>query len=52
MSHPHPPIAHAMGPSLSRNAGEGQYAVGGKPLPRIAGEGGSGRSPESGEGSP
>jgi hypothetical protein len=50
--YPHPPIACAMGPSLSRNAGEGQYAEREKPLSRIAGEGGSGRSPETGEGSP
>jgi DNA ligase 1 len=47
---PHPPIADAMGPSLSRDTGEGFRAQ--NPLSRITGEGGSGRSPETGEGHP
>jgi urease accessory protein len=45
---PHPPIAVAMGPSLSRDTGEGQSAPAVKPLPRTAGEGAE-RS-EAGEG--
>src|SRR5207245_1636478 len=45
---PHPPIAAAMGPSLSRSAGEGQDQPGKKPLSRTAGEGAE-RS-EAGEG--
>ena len=47
---PHPPAAGAAGPSLSRDAGEGQGSGAAKPLSRNAGEGGSGRSPETGEG--
>jgi hypothetical protein len=46
---PHPPIADAMGPSLSRGAGEGLGRHGGLlPLSRMAGEGAE-RS-EAGEG--
>jgi adenine-specific DNA-methyltransferase len=45
---PHPPIAKAMGPSLSRGAGEGLAMASDKPLSRTAGEGGE-RS-EAGEG--
>ena len=36
---PHPPVAIATGPSLSRSAGEGLAAASDKPLARIAGEG-------------
>jgi urease accessory protein len=46
---PHPPTAIAVGPTLSRIAGEG-LGGGALPLSRIAGEGGEGRSPEAGEG--
>src|SRR5438270_1058401 len=35
---PHPPIAEAMGPPLSRNAGEGKYVAAPRTLSRIAGE--------------
>ncbi|HEY8873154.1 MAG TPA: DNA ligase D [Stellaceae bacterium] len=50
-SSPHPPVASATGPSLSRNAGEGQKDRSvAKPLARIAGEGARGRSPTAGEG--
>jgi bifunctional non-homologous end joining protein LigD len=50
-SSPHPPIAVAMGPPLSRGAGEGKKGrAGAKPLARIAGEGARGQSPTAGEG--
>jgi urease accessory protein len=39
-----------VGPSLSRDTGEGLNTPAAKPLSRIAGEGGEGRSPETGEG--
>ncbi len=45
---PHPPVAIATGPSLSRGAGEGLAASADKPLARTAGEGAE-RS-EAGEG--
>jgi DNA ligase-1 len=48
---PHPPIADAVSPSLSRIAGEGQEAPEEYPLSRTAGEGGSSCSDEPGEGS-
>ena len=48
---PHPPIAVAMGPSLSRDTGEGQSAPAVKPLPRTAGEGAERQRREAGEGS-
>jgi len=47
---PHPPIARAMGPPLSRNAGEGKSGAAPRTIARTAGEGASGRSPEAGEG--
>ena len=47
---PHPPIADAMGPSLSRGAGEGKYAAAPDTLVRNAGEDARGRSPRAGEG--
>jgi FO synthase len=48
--HPHPPIAVAMGPSLSRGTGEGLGSGTIKPLSRTAGEGARGRSRRAGEG--
>jgi FO synthase len=48
--HPHPPIAVAMGPSLSRGTGEGLGRGTIKPLSRTAEEGARGRSPRAGEG--
>ena len=47
--HPHPPIASAMGPSLSREWERGHSSRRKTPLP-LAGEGADGRSPEAGEG--
>ena len=47
---PHPPIAIAMGPSLSRDTGEGLRIGAGQPLSRTAGEGGRARSARTGEG--
>ena len=44
---PHPPIADAMGPSLSPQAGRGDFSY---PSFRERGEGANGRSPEAGEG--
>jgi DNA ligase 1 len=57
---PHPPIAGAAGPSLSRTTGEGSQAPSENTLSRIAGRepapakagGGSERSAETGEGEP
>jgi FO synthase len=48
--HPHPPIAAAMGPFLSRGTGEGLRGGTIKPLSRTVGEGGRARSARSGEG--
>jgi 2-oxoisovalerate dehydrogenase E2 component (dihydrolipoyl transacylase) len=48
---PHPPAAVQPVPPLPR-AGEGNNGAAALPLSRIAGEGGSGRSPETGEGKP
>jgi urease accessory protein len=39
-----------VGPSLSRGTGEGLNTRAAKPLSHIAGEGGEGRSPETGQG--
>jgi len=47
---PHPPIAKAMGPPLSRNAGEGKTGAAPRTLSRIAGEGGSRSEPGEGLG--
>src|SRR5713226_9452808 len=47
---PHPPIAGAMGPPLSRGAGEGKYAGAPDTLSRTAGEGGSHGEPGEGLG--
>ena len=47
---PHPPIAGAMGPPLSRGAGEGQIDAAPRTLARIAGEGGSRSGPGEGLG--
>jgi dihydrofolate synthase / folylpolyglutamate synthase len=47
---PHPPIASAMGPPLSRNAGEGKEGRDHTSLSRTAGEGARGQSPRVGEG--
>jgi adenosylcobyric acid synthase len=49
LTHPHPPTLR-VGPSLSRATGEGLGAPTENPLSRIAGEGGSGHNPETGEG--
>src|SRR5207302_8738810 len=49
-TYPHPPIADAMGPFLSRDTGEGLPDGTIKPLSRTAGEGGRARSARSGEG--
>ena len=48
--HPHPPIAGAMGPSLSRGTGEGLRSRTVEPLSRTAGEGARVRSTRAGEG--
>ena len=45
---PHPPIADAMGPPLSRNAGEGTGHGADLPLSRTAGEGGTHRLGDGG----
>jgi len=50
LSHPHPPIADAMGPPVSRGAGEGFRDSAPISLARIAGEGGGARSATAGEG--
>src|SRR5436190_9120980 len=49
---PHPPAADAAGPSLSRNAGEGQEDRALMTLPRTAGEGGPSAKRLVGEGTP
>ena len=48
--HPHPPIAGAMGPSLSRGTGEGLRSRTVEPLSRTAGAGARVRSTRAGEG--
>jgi L-threonylcarbamoyladenylate synthase len=45
---PYPPAAAAMGPPLSRNAGEGKNIVVAKPLSRNAGDGGEQSEPGEG----
>jgi len=47
---PHPPIAIAMGPALSRDAGEGNCSGALETLSRTAGEGAHARSAGAGEG--
>ena len=50
-ANPHPPVADAPGPTLSRIAGEGNKPPLPKSLSRIAAEGAPGRSSGAGEGS-